>query len=175
LPAKGQIEAFDDGIQLSHVYVLGVIRAQPRRVFHDRAADFQRYADCQRAGVYPNFGFFAETSHLPRAGSRFFTASAVSWISPLSSSPSITSSQLVVASLAFLLMYAAAILSHPQTGKWLTSFPQYENTERRVNTSGTPPTSLSRLHISFPRSPQTFSPRRRAPSAARSWVLHVSP
>ncbi|KRY27745.1 hypothetical protein T01_8910 [Trichinella spiralis] len=57
LPAKGQIEAFDDGIQLSHVYVLDVIRAQPRRVFHDRAADFQRYADCQRAGVYPNFGF----------------------------------------------------------------------------------------------------------------------
>ncbi|KRY24095.1 hypothetical protein T01_11541, partial [Trichinella spiralis] len=104
----------------------------------------------------------AETSHLPRAGSRFFTANAVSWISSLSSSPSITSSQLVVASLAFLLMYAAAILSHPQTGKWLTSFPQYENTERRVNTSGTSPTSLSRLHISFPRSPQTFSPRRRA-------------
>ncbi|KRX32003.1 hypothetical protein T06_1839, partial [Trichinella sp. T6] len=39
-----------------HVYVLGVIREQLRRVFHDRAADFQRYADCQRAGVYPNFG-----------------------------------------------------------------------------------------------------------------------
>ncbi|KRX49867.1 hypothetical protein T05_11084 [Trichinella murrelli] len=59
--------AFDDGIQLSHVYVLGVIRAQPRRVFHDRAADFQRYADCQRAGVYPNFGFLRRNVPSPRA------------------------------------------------------------------------------------------------------------
>ncbi|KRZ11560.1 hypothetical protein T4B_2135, partial [Trichinella pseudospiralis] len=65
LPAEGQIEAFDDGIQLSHVYVLGVIPAQPRRVFHDRADDFRRYADCQRAGVYPNFGFFRRNVSSP--------------------------------------------------------------------------------------------------------------
>ncbi|KRZ48399.1 hypothetical protein T02_7575, partial [Trichinella nativa] len=46
----------------------------------------------------------AETSHLTRAGSCFFTARAVSSISALSSPPSINSSQFVLASLAFCLM-----------------------------------------------------------------------
>ncbi|KFD63948.1 hypothetical protein M514_23939 [Trichuris suis] len=58
-----------------------------------------------------------ETSHLPLAGSRTFTSAAVSRRSVLSSSSSITSSQLAVASLAFLLANAVATRSQPQTGR----------------------------------------------------------
>ena len=70
---------------------------------------------------------------------------------------------------------AAATVSRPHTGKWLTSFPHKEKGPRRVITSRTSGTSLPRLHWGFSPSPLTCSPGTFISSWSGSGALHTNP
>ncbi|KFD51932.1 hypothetical protein M513_07261, partial [Trichuris suis] len=111
------------------------------------------------------------TSRIPRAGSRDLASETTSWRSILSSSSSIAWSHVDVASLTLLLIRAVTTLSQPQTGRWPTSLPHKENTDRRLSRGGTLPASLSLFQANRPCSPPSPKHGRLRRRARASYTL----
>ena len=80
--------------------------------------------------------------NFPHTQSPWHTLATTSVIIVVNRTSVTLTSQPFVMSATLLLMNAAATLSHLTTGKCPTSFPQNENTLRRVRTCGTLKTSF---------------------------------
>ena len=87
----------------------------------------------------------------------------------------ILSSQPLVTAVAKCFINATATLSHPHTGKWPTSFPQRENTRRRVNLLGISGIWLPCFYQRVPFFSQTCKPRTLAPPYSSTGSLETKP